>query len=178
MVVTPPSTPLISRTLTLPPELLSFTLLACCVGAWSVVTPNPDPNLPPPQPLLVSLKACGWEIRLWCGGGLRSSFALSIWQFIQKHRGWGYYKCWFNFAPSASFLSSPFPTKLIFILGLLLQHSISLCAFSYDRIVSLRFFSYLAYLHSVHSPTALKEWRRCRKKMQLWKDPVKQKGQS
>jgi hypothetical protein len=60
----------------------------------------------------------------------------------------------------------PFPNALIFIPCLLRLRSISLW-----RFVSLRAFSYRAYLHSAHSPTALKEWKRRRKKMQVLKRP-------
>ncbi len=41
----------------------------------------------------------------------------------------------------------------------------------------LRAFSYEVAFHSVHSPTALKEIRRRRKKMTLWKIPVWKKAQ-
>ncbi len=96
----------------------------------------------------------------------------------KKQRRWvRYHICLFDFAPS--------PTGLSFIPHILLQHLSSFRAFSCStmhlllrNLVSISIFSYRTYLHSSHSPTALKEWRRHGKKMQLWKDPVKENGQS
>ncbi len=169
----PPQPQPLSPPLTLPLTSLSVTLPASGVGTWSPLplTPiSPPKTVGQPRSLCMGDENCGGG-----EGGKKSIPALSKWQFIQKHRGGGYkHTCLVTrllllrllsfraFSYGAYLYPMPSPTMLNFAKPLLLW-----C------LVASRAFSYCAYLHSTHSPMAVKEW----KKMQVWKDPVKEKGQ-
>jgi hypothetical protein len=90
-----------------------------------LVVPPPDPNPPPSPALSVILEVWGWEMRTVCVGRGGGGLEVKPRPFqIQKHRGYRYDTCLFDFAPS--------PIALSFIPGILLQCLVLFSSFSYS----------------------------------------------